>query len=408
MIAPKRKPAFNARCLFVALLVLASGAYADGTYQHTKDGKTIIWNPDPKPDDAATWSGSRDVKRYAAGDGTLTWYKVERKFGMGSRLPIEKDILLIRYSGNMVRGKLEGLVVAVDANGKTSHATFTDGSKSGEWAAGPALQSDQKADKPVEPVHHDTVAEMPAQLPSSKSESRGTNTERVVEQRPNLQAATSLPTSEQAANQRIAKSTTLELQVQALSPEPTPIPEQHANQHVSRHPPLPSDGATGPAMEVPAEGPLTVASPSAASSPAPSRPTEQRVSRRAPISSMSSGVQAEDLLRSMVIPPSTIGAMMKLRNAASPQPSMPSSSASPPALPRLSTAEVIGLADAEARKEGYDLGGYQCSKVDYTVADDAWSVMYDQKPVEGKADAGKHFIVSVADKTKKTSIVAGK
>lgn len=401
-MAQKRKRALNARCLFVALLVLANGAYADGTYQPTKDGKALVWNPDPKPDDAATWSGSRNARRYANGDGTLTWYKVGRKYGMGSRLPVEKEIFVIRYSGKMVRGRLEGLVVAVDANGKTSHAMFADGSKSSEWAAGPAPRPDQQADKPVkppdEPVQQNKVAEMPAEVPSSKLESQSSNTENVV-QPFKLQAPASSPIPERA-NPSVAKNTTLELQVQALSPEPTPIPEPRAKQRVAQHPPPPSDVAT-PAIEVPS----AVASPSATQSPAPNRRAEQRVSSRA---SMSSGVQAEDLLRSMVIPPSTIRAVVNLREGNSPQPSMPSTSASPPAPPRLSTAEVIGLADAEARKQGYDLGGYQCSKVDYTVADDAWSVMYDQKPTDGMADAGKHFIVSVEDKTKKTSIVAGK
>jgi hypothetical protein len=379
------------RFLFVALLVWASGAYADGTYQQTKDGKTRIWNPDPKPDDVAAWSGARDVQRYASGDGTLTWYKIERKFGMGSRLPVEKEIFVIRYTGKMVRGKFEGLVVAVDANGKTSHAPFADGSKSSEWVAGSAPQPGQKADKSPEPVHQERVAEMPTPSPSPKSEARPFKTESVVEQTSDPQTPTSLTLSEHAANQRMAKSTALALQVEAMSPEPTPIPEPPANRRVPRHPP-PSDGATGS---------IRVASPSAAASPA-----DQRASRR--VSMNSGGVPPEDLLRSMVIPPSTIGAMMKLRNAASPQPSMPSTSTPPPALPRLSTAEVMGLAEAQARKEGYDLGGYQCSKVDYTVADDAWSVMYEQKPAEGMAEAGKHFRVTVGDKTKQTSIATGK
>jgi hypothetical protein len=384
--APKQKRVLNARYLFIALLGLANAAYADGTYQHTKDGKTLIWNPDPKATDVATWSGSRDARRYATGDGTLTWYKIERKFGMGSRLPIEKEIFVIRYSGTMVRGKFEGVVVAVDAEGKSSHAPFNDGSKSSEWVAGPPPRTERPADKP--PVHQETVAEVPTPVPSPKSEPRASKPESVVEQSSSLQAPTSLSLSEQAANQRIAKSTALALQVQAMSPEPTPIPEPRGNQRVSRQPP--------------AEGPLAAASPS----PAASRPAEQRASRR--VSMNSGGVQAEDLLRSMVIPPSTIGAMMKIRSGASPQPSIPSTSSSPPALPRLSTAEVIGLADAEARKKGYDLGGYQCSKVDYTVADDTWSVMYEQKPAEGMAEPAKHFRITVADKTKKTSIVTEK
>ena len=33
-------------------------APAQGEYQRTKDGKTLVWNDDPKPGDVAAWSGS--------------------------------------------------------------------------------------------------------------------------------------------------------------------------------------------------------------------------------------------------------------------------------------------------------------------------------------------------------------
>src|ERR1700716_3456226 len=41
------------RYLFVctALLVFAPGTFASGEYQHTKDGKTTVWNNEPKPGD---------------------------------------------------------------------------------------------------------------------------------------------------------------------------------------------------------------------------------------------------------------------------------------------------------------------------------------------------------------------
>jgi hypothetical protein len=83
---------------------------------------------------------------------------------------------------------------------------------------------------------------------------------------------------------------------------------------------------------------------------------------------------------------------------------LPSASPSPLPLPQLSTTEVIGLADAEARKQGYDMGGYQCAKLDYTMAEDKWSVWYDQKPADGMIDLGRRFSVTVEDKTKKTSV----
>jgi hypothetical protein len=85
-------------------------------------------------------------------------------------------------------------------------------------------------------------------------------------------------------------------------------------------------------------------------------------------------------------------------------PATPSSAASS----RLTEAEVIGLAAAEARSQGYDLGEYQRPQARYTAADDAWSVFYDQKSIDGMAAVGKHFSVTVEDKTKKTSIIAGR
>jgi hypothetical protein len=68
----------------------------------------------------------------------------------------------------------------------------------------------------------------------------------------------------------------------------------------------------------------------------------------------------------------------------------------------------MGLADEEARTQGYDLSGYQCSKVNYTVTDNTWSVWYDQKTVEGVTETGKHFSVMVEDKTKQASIAPEK
>jgi hypothetical protein len=41
----------------VLLSVFAGAAFAEGTYQRTKDGKTIVWNNDPTPGDADMWLG---------------------------------------------------------------------------------------------------------------------------------------------------------------------------------------------------------------------------------------------------------------------------------------------------------------------------------------------------------------
>src|SRR3979409_1607149 len=116
----------NARCLLVygVLLLFVHSAIAGGPYERTKDGKARVWNNYPQAGDAATWSGGRDAQGYATGYGTLTWYTTERKIVTGSPLPALKHAVVSRYSGVMVRGKLDGSVVNVDANGKTFHGTF--------------------------------------------------------------------------------------------------------------------------------------------------------------------------------------------------------------------------------------------------------------------------------------------
>ena len=114
-----------------ALLVFADVALGDGVYQRTRDGKTLVWNNDPKPGDEATWSGDRDREGYARGFGTLIWYTLDSQTGSPD------PVLYARYWGNMVRGKLDGLV-NVHSKKKTHHAIFVDGARLTHWAAGPA------------------------------------------------------------------------------------------------------------------------------------------------------------------------------------------------------------------------------------------------------------------------------
>src|ERR1700737_2155188 len=112
-------------CLTAVLtLLFASGAYADGTYQRTDDRKkTLVWNNDPQPGDAANWSGGRDSEGYADGPGTLTWLRTERKSLTGSNISSGRKVPISRYAGKMVHGK-------------TFHATYTDGQRKGRWISG--------------------------------------------------------------------------------------------------------------------------------------------------------------------------------------------------------------------------------------------------------------------------------
>jgi hypothetical protein len=145
----------TARCLFICstLLLFANGAYG-GTYQHTRDKRTLVWNHNPKPDDEATWSGGRDSNGFAKGYGTLTWYKVQRAIVTGSNISSSKGgavggVVSNRYSGKMVRGKFDGPVVSIDAGGKMFHGTFVNGTKANDWVAGPLPRPDQQVNERV-------------------------------------------------------------------------------------------------------------------------------------------------------------------------------------------------------------------------------------------------------------------
>jgi hypothetical protein len=194
----------TARCLYVcsALLLFANVAYG-GTYQRARDGRTLVWNNFPRKGDEATWSGNRDPNGYAVGPGTVTWYRVEPKIITGSSLPSGKHIAVVgRYSGKMVRGKLDGPVVNVDANGKTFHGTFVDGAKSTDWAPGPAPTRNQQPNavtkasppekRPSEPVPSPAVTKAAVPEPRAKEKER-------VEGG----AVVKAPASEKRTNQRV-------------------------------------------------------------------------------------------------------------------------------------------------------------------------------------------------------------
>src|SRR5438477_5962498 len=136
------------------LLLFANGADGGGVYQHTRDRRTLIWNNSPRRDDEATWSGERDSNGYATGDGTLTWYRVQRAIVTGSNIPSAKGrtvgaVIINRYSGKMVRGRFDGPVVNVDASGKMFHGRFVNGTKANDWVAGPLPRTDQPLNERV-------------------------------------------------------------------------------------------------------------------------------------------------------------------------------------------------------------------------------------------------------------------
>jgi hypothetical protein len=298
--------------LYVALLLLANGAYADGGYQRTRDGKTLVWNNRPVPGDAVAWSGKRDADGYATGYGTLTWFSRTRATMTGSHLSADKYREIGQYSGKMVRGKLDGAVVNVDADGRRFHGTFVDGKKTKDWFAGRAAERQS-----TEEVSQAELVEAPTEGPSP-------------EEKPQTAEASPL---------------------NAPAPETTGAGTQH------------------PIVETPAEGPAN---------------------------------SGNDSLRMLTAPPRSLRA--NIPTDAAPEASVPQMSSSGAVSPRLTAAEVIALADAEARIHGYDLNEYQRPQAQYMPADETWSVLYGKNSDD--AMSAKHFSVSVEDRTKKTSLAA--
>lgn len=340
---------FPGSALALLLVVLcANGANAEGTYQHTEDGKTMIWNSDPRPGDTATWSGSRDDEGYAAGYGTLTWYTTKRSSLTESGTPSDKRSLFARYTGQMVRGKLNGPITA-HRKGITSHATFVEGRKTSHWVSGPARAADLRA------------------------------------------------------TQAIASQTTIvEPKAPALGPAPSPAIEKP---HEVRP------------IEKPREArvPVTVPKPPAKGpSPVPAQQAKQQVAGQA-----GKGVRVremDDSLRALVGPPPLLrkntnaeaAPAASASVAPTPEVSVPRTDSSSSSGPRLTPAEVIELANAEAHERGYDPAQYQPPQADYIATYQTWSILYNQTPGDDQSERGKHFIISVKDETKSAALVPGK
>lgn len=140
-------------------------ARGDGTYQPTRNGRTLVWNNHPKPGDEATWSGGRDREGYARGFGTLTWYTKE----IGSA----KRAVYARYWGRMIRGKFNG-PVNVHSKKKTHYAIFDDGVRTTRWSTGNAPSGASAKWRAV--IARRRIAsepEAPAEGPSQRSEDSG-------------------------------------------------------------------------------------------------------------------------------------------------------------------------------------------------------------------------------------------
>ena len=384
------------------LLVFASAALAEGEYQQTRDGKTMVWNSTPKPGETSSWAGDRDKENYASGFGDLTWYTANGK-------------VYVRYYGNMVHGKFEGAVNA-HTNGRTVHAYFVDGGRVTGWARGrapsrmnlpeeaiiekrkAAAQKIAAAQKPKpEPEKHLAAAApetatkpkaQPEKIRSIASKSGAT---------PAPVAPASKPPT--AAEEKIALERE-KTEKPASVFEPTPIPTKSEigtqKSEVSGSTEI-SAPALGPATE-------TTTQPSTQeTAPVAERPVQNPEVSSLPPGNRPSAAKSDAnvSLSALVGPPSSLRAT-SIPETVPEKTERSISSAS--STDKLTEAEAISLADNEARIQGYHVDEYQRPKVDYSAVKGKWALFYGLKQdadAEGNPIA---FTVTVEDKTKKVEI----
>ena len=388
----------------VFLLAFIGGALGEGTYQRTKDGKTIVWNNDPKPGEAATWFGDRDAEGYATKVGTLTWYTAN-------------GTVYARYFGNMVHGKFNGMVNS-HSRGKTDHAIFADGQRTTRWVAGraPSLRVAQQPPRLVKPtaklakanlnVRHQTsqvslenvpppqhAGEQAVQPPSAGDRSiEGTAAKELSRQQanPSIPAASPSPISPES--------------LQGVEPEaPAEGPASVTDERRGKLASIASEKTQSPnSQPVMPEADLASGNPSSGEqSPMTNSDTGRQISD---VSSKQSPEQAapkpqpattpgwpqndiDSSLQSLSQPPSSLHSVAR-------------TATSPEASPSLTKEEVIMIANAKARTRGYNRADFHRAEPQFNPAYKVWSVSYQESAVNGKDQAGKHFIVIVDDKTK--------
>jgi hypothetical protein len=398
-------------------LVLARGALTDGAYLRTDDRrKTFVWNNDPQPGDAATWSGGRDSEGYAEGRGTLTWLRTERKFQTGSNIFGNKKVPISRYTGNMVHGKFEGAVVTVD-HGRTYHATFADGQRKGRWTLGSAIAKEEapseeraeseSAEKRAIVANKLETAEKktpepapPAEGPAAEEKKEPAKTDARLAKTETSTGAKSADQLEEPAtpSKPVTKKAALAPGAVRAIDQPGRAPEKKSEkkQEASRKekatpkPEQPQTEQTESKSEPPAEGPKDLPEAAAPSQSSPPKPP-------------SSDKPVDDSIRTLMGPPSSLHTRAPATSSPAPEISMPSAPASSPssATPKLNAVQAMDIADIEARTRGYDLGEYQLPKAEYSATNDSWSVSYVGRDGE---KGGKRLSVVVQDKSGKAEV----
>ena len=453
-------------CLTLLLtLLFASGAYAGGTYQRTENRKkTLVWNNDPQPGDAATWSGDRDADGYATGPGTLQWSRVERGFMTGSNIAGRKRIPISSYSGTMVHGKFDGGVTTVD-HGKTYHATYSDGQKNGRWIAGPLISKADRGEtappaEKSEPSETATSTEVVGEVRRAEKVSQEKTQSRVAkESTSDVPAEGPAEEKPEVASQKseISKPAAIEpkkLETKQKVPQPLIAQASSEESDQSSTPRAPATkkaalqpGAvraierpthtvskkseSEPTMRAERANPENTDQPPKIAKPAPSQPpkadlppsedipaegpfatNEENVKRPEPAKPSTSKPQpaskespVDNSLQTLTGPPASLHI-----NPPPPETNPPTQISTPPMAaasspasqgPKLTAVNAMDIADIEARTKGYDLGEYQLPKAEYNAASDTWSVAYIARDGEKEP---KKLNVAIQDKTGKAEV----
>jgi hypothetical protein len=324
--------------VLVCAVVLACAAPAfAGKYQRTLDKKSHIWNDDPKPWEECNWSGGRDRLNLADGPGTLTWYNDEKGPTTRTRFSAERLHFVSKVTGTMLRGRWEGMVELMDANGHVSHALFDNGKLMMAWTDGPAPAQAKVA--AAAPTERKTQAEPETvTAPAAPAVSRATPEP--------AGPVTRLPSEPAPA---ISKTPA------EFSIEPKPL-IQNSSSVVVKSTPVPTKSMLGGPQSPVRSGGSLLTDPV--------------------VSSSGVGGAGGDLFHSLAAPPSL------LQHRAS-----------------LSPREATKIAEAELAREGLNLSDYPRRQLTYNPDSDTWIVSYEHAAGNESAPGPARLGITVDDKS---------
>jgi len=400
--------------------MFAGHAFGDGAYQRTDDRrKTLVWNNDPQPGDAAEWTGKRDSEGYAEGPGTLTWLRTQKAFATGSNIAGNRKVPISRYTGTMEHGKFVGAVTTVD-HGKTYQARFVDGQRKGNWSLGPVAAKATSVESAAEPegpkkapasepkvaaaekVSKETEPEPPTEGPddaspevrSQKSEVSAPKTSTPLIAQASEESESPTPRQQPVTRKsalapgavRAVEQPSRQIEKKAEKPKEAKVKKTPKSEEPKAEPTI-----VEREIESPAEGPRS-AGTEKPQTPNPKSTTEEGLQSLPP--PPVSETPADDSIRTLTGPPSSL--------RTKPAPAISVAPTSPPSAgPKLNTVQAMDIADIEVRTKGYDLGEYQLPKAEYNADDDTWSVSYIGR--EGDKNP-KRLHVTIQDKTGKAEV----